>query len=708
MSKTELGTEDTVSQCLTLAENLIDDNELNLALIILRNLEEISLHSIESDHQNRLVLTILEKYKKINELEKTAPLSKELAFLYLGFEKYYEASHIFENLLKTSDDDLLVVYGQLKCLTKLELDISCLKDYFDEFLIKTGLSPSQLEWACKTIGTFCLKSIKEDSLGIKFYEKAFELNPSCPELNLFFLRVHCNSINPDIEKYIAPAIKNTHLGSLPYFLAICTARKLGNEKLYKQLTEELVKNFPDDEWSYFHQSQKKHESGMTDECLAFLNLILEKNPHNLAAHDNRIMNSHYSPTISQEEILAIANEYHQNIIQPFVKTVGKNFEFSKYQDEYKEKKIIRVGFVSGDFKQHPVFFWVSSLLKYFPKEKFEIHCYVNNEENPFAESFHSLCHSFTYITQLTDTELAEKIFNDKIHVLIDLSGHTDLNRLRTFGLKPAPIEVTWLGQVGTTGVKEIDYMIADEFLIRKGEEHFYTEKICYLSSGGAYPAHDYQNLYINRSLARNDGKIIFGSFNNSNKINPTVMETWSEILKSVPESHLLISNYSLTTEPEYKIELIKSFKKLGIDESRLEFEMPETKASHLLRFSKIDIALDTFPFNGGTTTHETLMMSVPLIAIEGDRWASRMSADVLMSANLSELIAKDRQDYINKIVDLARSPEQIIYYKETIREKYLNSPATNMESFSKDFAAKIEDFWNQYLTSKKSDRITYR
>jgi predicted O-linked N-acetylglucosamine transferase (SPINDLY family) len=492
---------------------------------------------------------------------------------------------------------------------------------------------------------------------------------------------------------------SSHLDPIPYYIAVNQALNLGDKKTFNKLIKELIDKFPEDEWGYLYQSTIKHCYGLTDENLALLNKILYQNPQNIAAHDNRIMNSHYSSTISQEEILTIANEYHQNIIQPFVKTAGKDFEFSKYQDEYKEKKIIRVGFVSGDFKQHPVFFWVSSLLKYFPKEKFEIHCYVNNEENPFAESLHSLCHSFTYITQLADTELAEKIFNDKIHVLIDLSGHTALNRLKTFGLKPAPIQMTWLGQVGTTGVKEIDYMIADKFLIRKGEEDFYTEKIRYLPLGGAYPANDYQNLYVSRSLARNDGKIIFGAFNNSNKINPTVMETWSEILKSVPESHILISNFSLV-DPDYKIELIKSFKKLGIDESRLEFELPENKASHLLRFSKIDIALDTFPFNGGTTTHETLMMSVPLIAIEGDRWASRMSADILMSANLPELIAKDRQDYINKIVNLARSPEQIIYYKETIREKYLNSPATDMESFSNDFAEEIKNIWEQYLTSK--------
>jgi protein O-GlcNAc transferase len=340
-------------------------------------------------------------------------------------------------------------------------------------------------------------------------------------------------------------------------------------------------------------------------------------------------------------------------------------------------------------------------LKYFPKDGFEIHCYVNNAENTFSEVFRPLCDSLIYITDLSPEKLAERIFNDNIHVLIDLSGHTAANQLKTFGLKPAPVQATWLGQVGTTGLKEIDYIIADEFVIREGEEHFYTEKICHMPFAIPYPANDYQNLYINRSLARDDGKIILGSFNNSPKINSTVIEAWAEILKLVPETQILISNFPLT-DPEYKIEPINNFKKFEINESRLEFELPESKASHLLRFSKINIALDTFPFNGGTTTHETLMMSVPLIAIEGDRWASRMSADALINANLPELIAKDRQEYINKIVNLAKSPEQIIYYKQTIRETYLNSAAADIESFSKDFAAKIKDFWDQYLTSKES------
>lgn len=702
MNEETLTIEDSIEKSFALAESLLNDNQFSHALNILKNLEEgASLNYRESAHHSALMFSILEKYKKINELEKTSPFSKELAFLYLGFEKYYEANHIFENLLETFDDDLLVLYGQLKCLIELQLEISHLEKFFNNFLIKTGLSPQELEFACKEIGTFYLQDNNSQDVGIKFYQKAYELNPNCPRLNLFFLALEHNNRGFNL-KYIPQALKNTHLGALPHYLAVVVALNSGDEQTSKELMKELIHNFPEDEWSYFYQSLHKHCYGLTDESLAFLNKAIEQNPQNTSAHDNRVMSSHYSSTISQEEILAIANEYHQNIIQPFVKTAGKNFEFSKYRDEYKAKKIIRVGFVSGDFKHHPVFFWISSLLKYFPKEGFEIHCYANNEENPFSESLISLCHSFTYITKLTDTQLAEKIFNDKIHVLIDLSGHTALNRLKTFGLKPAPVQITWLGQVGTTGVEEIDYIIADEFVIRKGEECFYTEKICYLPSAAVYPANDYQNLYVNRSLARNDGKIIFGVFNNSIKINPTLMKTWAEILKSVPESHILISNFSLV-DPDYKIELINSFKKLGIDESRLEFELPESKASHLLRFSKIDIALDTFPFNGGTTTHETLMMSVPLIAIEGDRWASRMSADILLSANLPELIAKDRQDYINKIVNLAKSPEQIIYYKQTIREKYLNSPATDIKSFSKDFAAKIKDFWEQYLTSKESD-----
>jgi predicted O-linked N-acetylglucosamine transferase (SPINDLY family) len=692
---------DTIEQSLMSAENLISNNELNSALSILKDLETASLSFIESSKHHNLILTILEKYKKINELENTSPLSKELAFLYLGFEKYYEANNIFENLLKTSNDDPLLLYGQLKCLSKLQLDISCLEQSFHNFLGQTDLSSKELEFACKEIGTFYLNLKNNEELGIKFYKKAFELNPSCPELNLFFLALHHNNknYNPDILNYIPYALENTHLGSLPNYIAITLAMELGSQELSKQLITDFTKKFPEDEWSYFYHSLKKYAYGLIDENLALLKQSLDKNPQNHSAHDNRVMTSHYSPTITQQEILTIANEYHQNIIKPVIKASEKKFEFSKHVDQYRKEKIIRIGFVSGDFKLHPIFFWVNSLLKYFPKDGFEIYCYVNNAANTFSEVFRPLCNSLAYVTDLSSEKLAERIFNDKIHVLIDLSGHTAANQLKTFALKPAPIQATWLGQVGTTGLKEIDYIIADEFVIRKDEEHFYTEKICHMPFAMAYPAKDYQNLYINRSLARNDGKIILGSFNNSPKINSTVIEAWAEILKSAPEAQILMSNFTLA-DPEYKTELINNFKKFEINESRLEFELPETKASHLLRFSKIDIALDTFPFNGGTTTHETLMMSVPLIAIEGDRWASRMSADALINAKLPELIAKDRQEYISKIVNLAKSPEQIVYYKQTIREKYLNSPAADIESFSKDFTAKIKDFWDQYLTSK--------
>ena len=704
MSETQLEIQGSIEQNLVQAENLINDNELNLALSILKNLEEKTLLNVnESAHHSRLMLSILEKYRKINELEKTSPLCKELALLYLGFEKYHEANYIFENLPKDSDD-LLILYSQLRCLIKLELDISCLEKSFNKFLTETGLSPKQLEFAYIEIGTFYLKSTKNEELGIQFYEKAYELNPNCPELSLFFLAVHNNnkSSDPNLEKYIHLALKNTKLGPLPYNIAICTAINLDRQDLARELIQKLVENYPEDQWSYFYQATSANNFGCTDESLALLKQALAKNPQNCSILDNLVMNSHYSPTLTHEDILNLANTYHQNIIKPLIETKGKNFEFSKHLQKYEEEKIIRIGFVSGDFKLHPVFFWVNSLLKYFPKEGFEIHCYVNNEKNPFSESFHPLCHSLTYISRLRDEDLAEKIFNDKIHVLIDLSGHTAFNRLKTFARKPAPIQMTWLGQAGTTGLKEIDYIVADNFIIRKEDERFYTEKICYFPFASPYPANDYQNLYVNRSLARDNGKIILGSFNNGPKLNSRVLETWAEILKLVPETQILISNFLLTI-PEYPLRLLDSFKKLGVDESRIEFELPESKISHLLRFNKIDIALDPFPFNGGTTTHETLMMSVPLVAIEGDRWASRMSAAVLKQSGLAELIVKNREDYINKIVNLAKSPQEIVSYKQIIREKYLNSPSTDMQSFSNDFAANIKNYWNQYcLKSKKN------
>jgi protein O-GlcNAc transferase len=717
---------DTCITQLKLAEELIQEQEFNSALNVLEDLEKnIKLNSLASVQHQNLMLNILGHYKKMNDLEMLADYSSELAFLYLGFNKYQEAKNIFEKLLKSSQEkrNLEIIYGLVKCYCELNLELFSLKIFFDIFLdAKTStLSEKKLEFIYRTIGTFYLKNDQDEEKGAKFYQKAYEINPNCPDLNLFFLALAVKENNnlKDAKKYIHLAIKvKGALKPAALHFALLIALRLEDEILYediyKELTSEypesewsyfyfsddlnkLATRFPDNEWSYFYRSVEKQGYGLSHECIELLKKVLSINPKNPIAIDNLITLSQYNPQYGDEEIFNIAETYYRKIKHPFINKNQLKFIFSKHLSDYNSNKILRIGLVSADIRnEHPIFYYLSSFLKYFPKEGFEIYCYANNIPNINSELVKNFTNSVNYVSNLSDQELAEKIFNDRIHILIDLCGHTPNNRLEVLRLKPAPIQMAWLGQVGTTGLQEIDYIVTDQFSTKRTEQSFYAEKLCHLPHA-AYPAKDYTNLNINKSLARADGKIVFGSFNSSIKINPTVIQTWGEIFKKVPNSKILISNFVVAKE-DYRKYIIKSLEPFGVEESRIEFELQSNKNAYFARFNRIDIALDPFPFNGSTTTHETLLMSVPLISLQGSRWSGRLSSSILNSAGLKELISTNVDEYINKIVSLAHSPEKIIHYKKTIQERYLNSPAVDMESFSLGFADKLQEIWQNYLT----------
>jgi predicted O-linked N-acetylglucosamine transferase (SPINDLY family) len=245
------------------------------------------------------------------------------------------------------------------------------------------------------------------------------------------------------------------------------------------------------------------------------------------------------------------------------------------------------------------------------------------------------------------------------------------------------------------GLPQIDYGITDRFLIKEGEDELYTEKPYRLPHSFApYPAKDYENLTINRKLIHSDGSIILGSLNNSIKINKEVIRVWSLILSKTPQSKLLFKNFNVHYL-EYQRQILQMFVENGVDQSRIIFELPSSKSEFLKTFNTIDIALDPFPLAGCTTTHEALMMSVPLITLAGIRSPHRSGESILSNANLPELIAYSKEEYINKIIELINDPVRIINYKQTIREIYLNSPATDIEGFAQDFFYGLKELWGK-------------
>ena len=693
---------------LDLIETLIENNKLGMALDLLKEQEktEFSNNEILKRNHPQLMMKILAHYKNIKNLEQLEIENQELAFLYLNFQEFKKAHPIFEKLYLQEPNNFAILYGFAK--SSLELDLSIDPQIFSSLEEKSNTTREYHTEVCELLGDFYLEKDKDKDKdkALYFFAQALQRSPLNPSLNFKFIHLHY-SIYQDIyaiEKFLPYALEqpNTSIErgiALNYALILALGKDEGT--LVKSLTNELECLFPQYQ-DLFHllRAEFHYLNGDTDKAISGFLQAVSYDQCSTTGHDNLIMLSHYSHSITSEQILKFSQNYYQKCIHPFLEQHKIDFDFSNLIRSFQEnsKKTIKVGLVSPDFKMHPVFFWISSLLKHASSHSdnnFEIYCYSSIAPNDFSESLSSICHKLEYVDHLSDIELAEKIYKDQIHILIDLSGHTSGNRLKTFALKPAPLQITWLGQAGPLGLPQIDYMIADPFAVREGEEALYTEKI-YRMPHTAYPAQDYENLQLNRSLARNDGIIVLGSFNHSMKINREVLEAWAEILNSVPKSVLLMSNHSVFSA-HYRKKILNFFGDHGVNKARIEFENPSDKYAYFQRFNKIDIALDAFPFTGSTTTHETLMMSIPLISINGNKCAHRNSASILYFSKLDELIAIDQTDYINKLIQLANSPERIIHYKSSIREKYLNSAAADMKSYSKDFFNGLRYLWNQKI-----------
>lgn len=638
--------------------------------------------------------TLLEIKLCINPFDKESLLASALMYKAIG------AVQQAINVIKTSEYHKICPWlywnelGECYALLQQEQEaIYCftegLKAQPEYLILSMNLASSYLRQDNFTAAVLILKD-------------ALKIAPTDPEVNrALILAIYAQTEDvSQIGTYLPYAlkVKNNQRHTILQ-IAIMKADYDQNISLAKKYADEMMHSFPNLDLTWFYAADRSMKEGEADQAISHSKKAIQLNPANNLAHDNLIMFSQYTENISDQEILDNVHYYYKSCIKPFLESYAQSFNFGHLFEEESPK--LRVGFVSGDIKSHPVFFWISSLLKHTPKENFEIYCYANNLENDYAESLKPNIHKLVYIKAYSDLELAKTIYQDHVHILVNLAGHTAYNRLGVFALKPAPLQVTWLGQSGPMGLPQIDYGITDRFLIKEGEDELYTEKPYRLPHSFApYPAVDYKNLAINRGLVYTDGSIILGSLNNSIKINKEVIHAWSLILSRTSQSKLLFKNFKVTSL-QYQTKILQIFMDNGIDPSRIIFEASSPKSEYLKTFNRIDIALDPFPLAGGTTTHETLMMSVPLVTLAGKRAPHRVGESILSNANLPELIAYSKEEYITKIIELINDPVRIINYKQTIREIYLNSPAADMEGFAEEFFDGLEELWGKTKETMK-------
>jgi protein O-GlcNAc transferase len=362
---------------------------------------------------------------------------------------------------------------------------------------------------------------------------------------------------------------------------------------------------------------------------------------------------------------------------------------------------LRVGYVSADFRRHPVAFFLESVLRAHDRETIEVTCYSNNpRDDETTERLKPLADRWRPIRALDTAAAAALVRSDQIDVLVDLSGNTDGHRLPLFLVRPAPIQCTWLGYYATTGLPEIDYIIADDIVLPRGEEALYAEKPWRLPDSYLCFTPPDLDLAVGALPALRDGAVTFGCCNNVLKVNKQVVAVWSRLLQAMPSSRLLLRSMALSF-PQVCAELTRQFVANDIAAERLILLPLAERAVLLATYNEIDIALDPFPYGGGTTTAEALWMGVPVVSIHGDRFTGRVSASMLTTVGLPELVVADEEHYIAKAIELATDLPQLAALRAGLRDRLVSSPLCAAPRFARHLETAYRAMWQTWSARKE-------
>lgn len=356
--------------------------------------------------------------------------------------------------------------------------------------------------------------------------------------------------------------------------------------------------------------------------------------------------------------------------------------------KYKPGQKIRVGYVSPDLCRHIVAFFCYALLHDYDKHCFTVYAYTNCVEDSATAEFRNMVDGFRNVRGMSWGEIARLIKDDEIDILVDLSGHTAGNMLPVFAYKPAPIQISGIGYFATTGLKTVDYFLADVYTAPEAVDKSFCEQVVRLQhSHLCYMWHDNPPQEGALPYWRN-GYITFGSMNNWSKVNDEVLGIWRQILEAVPESCLLLK--CAVFDNEYACEYaLRKIEQSGISRNRVSLQ--GFSAEYLATYCEIDIALDTFPYPGGGTTCDALYMGVPVITMAGERHHERFGVSLLSNIDMQACIAADGTDYVDKAVRLARNVAELSKIRQNLRRKLRQSPIMQ----SADYMLEIESLYRK-------------
>ena len=421
------------------------------------------------------------------------------------------------------------------------------------------------------------------------------------------------------------------------------------------------------------------EEGRYETARKIADVLVQEYPddHAVALLGARL--SMYTPSITRRE------EYERSVSVWDTKSEDiEPLPYSQPRDPLSKRKV-KIGYFSADFKDHPVSQFLMPVLEQHDRKKFEISVIdvtpvpdeVSQKIRNFSDVYHCGVHQ-------TDRSLAESIRTEQIDILVDLTGRLENNRLNTFRFQPAPIQVSWIGYSGTSGMQQMDYVLTDSFVCPVGYEEDFSEQVVRLP--GHYLCFDPAIFAKRIPIMPFTGNVTFGSFNNHAKLNVDVVRVWSEILKRVSGSRLFLKSGRLNN-PLLREHIRKQFQSYGIVSHRLTIMHHVEPADHLLAYNSVDIALDPFPYCGTTTTVDALAMGVPVVTLVGERWIQRTSFGFLKGMGMESTCAPTEKDYIDIATSLAQDVPNIRKTKLERREAFFNSAVCDTRTFTLNLEA---------------------
>ncbi len=365
---------------------------------------------------------------------------------------------------------------------------------------------------------------------------------------------------------------------------------------------------------------------------------------------------------------------------------------------------LRIGYLSSDFRNHPVVRNIEPLLVHRDRERFEVVAYaeVRNPDG-VTTRLQGLFDQWRSTIDRTDEDVAAQIRADGVDILVTLAGHLDENRLLVCGYRPAPVQVS-LYDVATSGFDEVDYLLTDRTICPRKPAEKFTERVIRLPTSYVYaPMRD--GSPVGPSPARGHGAVTFGSFNNPTKLNGATLALWGQILKSVPGSRLILKFHRWFQAADLQARVRTAFSAVGVEADRIEYlSGDEPLADHLQTYSRIDIALDTYPFGGATTTFEALWMGVPVVTLVGDTMVSRCAASMLRAVKLDSLVTDSPGQYIAAAVALAADRERLAGLRASLRERVMGSPLVDGRAHARRIERVYRAIWTRWCRSHLEHR----